>query len=105
MSARVLLTGGAGFIGSHTYVALVSAGYDVVILDNFENAQDDVPNRLQLITNRPTEVIRADIRDADAMTAAFADGGFDAVVHFAAKKACPKAKLIPPPITAPISTG
>lgn len=95
MSVRVLLTGGAGFIGSHTYVALVSAGYDVVILDNFENAQDDIPSRLQLITNRPTEVIRADIRDTDAIASAFEQGGFGAVVHFAAKKSVPESEADP----------
>ena len=85
MTRRILLTGGAGFIGSHTYVALAEAGYAVTILDNFENARDDVPDRLQRITGTPVSVIRADIRDVGAMRDALARG-FDAVVHFAARK-------------------
>ncbi len=94
MTKRILLTGGAGFIGSHTYVALVAAGYDVTVLDNFENAQRDVPDRLAGITGRPTDVIDADIRDADAMRAALARG-VDAVVHFAARKSIPEGEADP----------
>lgn len=85
MAKRILLTGGAGFIGSHTYVALVAAGYDVTILDNFENAHRDVPDRLSEITGQPTDQIEADIRDRDAMSEALSRE-FDAVVHFAARK-------------------
>ena len=94
MARRILLTGGAGFIGSHTYVALAEAGYSVTILDNFENAQEDVPDRLEQITGAKVPVIRADIRDAAAMTAAFA-GGFDAVVHFAALKSVAEGEADP----------
>lgn len=86
MGKKVLLTGGAGFIGSHTYVALVSAGYDVTLLDNFANAQRDVPDRLALITNRPTPVIECDVRVQPDVMAAMKDQEFDAVVHFAAGK-------------------
>ena len=85
MTKRILLTGGAGFIGSHTYVALFEAGYSVTILDNFENARLDVPQRLERITGAPVPVVEADIRDAGAMRDALAQG-FDAVVHFAARK-------------------
>lgn len=86
MAGRVLLTGGAGYIGSHTYLALVEAGHDVVIYDSFANARQDVPDRLGLITGRPVEVIRADIRDRETLDRAFREGGFDTVVHFAALK-------------------
>lgn len=85
MTHRILLTGGAGFIGSHTYLALVEAGYVVTILDNFENAMRDVPDRLQAITGTPVPVIAADIRDASQMQDALGKG-FDGVVHFAALK-------------------
>ena len=84
---RILLTGGAGYIGSHTYLALVAAGHEVTILDSFENARRSVIDRLARITGRPVEVVDADVRDAGALDAAFARGRFEAVVHFAALKA------------------
>ena len=87
MAAKILLTGGAGYIGSHTYVALAAAGYDVVILDNFSNAKGDVPDRLELITGRPVTCVRGDVGDADTLEDLFAAHDFDAVVHFAARKA------------------
>ena len=87
MTHRILLTGGAGYIGSHTYVALCEAGHEVVILDNFTNARRSVPERLDQITGTPVTLIDGDVRDADALDAAFGQYGFDAVVHFAALKA------------------
>lgn len=87
MTGKVLLTGGAGYIGSHTAVELVQAGFDVVLLDDFSNAREDVPERLETITGRPIVCHRCDIRDRAALAAIFARHRFDAVVHFAAKKA------------------
>jgi UDP-glucose 4-epimerase len=84
---RVLLTGGAGYIGSHTYLALVDAGHEVTILDSFANARQSVIDRLGRITGTDVDMIEADVRDAHALDAAFAAGRFDAVVHFAALKA------------------
>jgi len=84
--ARILLTGGAGYIGSHTFVALREAGHDPVILDSFANARADIPDRLELLTDAPIAVIRADVRDRAALDAAFAAHRFDAVIHFAALK-------------------
>ncbi|WP_342069653.1 UDP-glucose 4-epimerase GalE [Yoonia algicola] len=95
MSKHILLTGGAGFIGSHTYAALVEAGYTVSILDNFENARRDVPARLEQITGKAVPVIDADIRDRDTIRAVFAAGDFDAVVHFAALKSVPDSEADP----------
>lgn len=95
MSKRVLLTGGAGFIGAHSYLALVDAGFEVVILDNFQNARRDVPDRLAQVTGRQTPVIEADIRDAAALDNAMRAGGFDAVVHFAALKSVPDSQADP----------
>ncbi|MFA7432968.1 MAG: UDP-glucose 4-epimerase GalE [Gemmobacter sp.] len=84
---RILLTGGAGYIGSHTYVALKAAGHEVVILDNFSNARADVPARLELVTGAPVAVEQADVLDRAALARVFAAHRFDAVVHFAALKA------------------
>ncbi len=92
---RVLLTGGAGFIGSHTYVELTQAGYTVSILDNFENARRDIPDKLEQITGKPTQVFECDIRSADAVNRVFETGTFDAVVHFAALKSVPESQANP----------
>jgi len=85
--ARILLTGGAGYIGSHTYLGLVEAGHEVVILDNFTNARDDVPERLERISGGPATVYRGDVLDRALLDRIFADQAIDGVVHFAALKA------------------
>ncbi len=87
MTKTVLLTGGAGYIGSHTFVALREAGYDAVLLDNFSNARDDVPDRLEIITEAPVTVYRGDVRDRALLARIFSENNIDAVVHFAALKA------------------
>jgi UDP-glucose 4-epimerase len=87
MTLTVLLTGGAGYIGSHTFVALRAAGYDAVILDDFSNARGDVPDRLEVITGAPVRVYRGDVRDARLLARVFAENRIGAVVHFAALKA------------------
>jgi UDP-glucose 4-epimerase len=95
MPASILLTGGAGYIGSHCHVALVAAGFQVVILDNFSNARDDVPERLEILTGAPVVCYRADVRDADALARIFAAHDFAAVVHFAARKAVAESVQLP----------
>ena len=87
MAERVLLTGGAGYIGSHTYVDLVQSGYDVVIVDDFSNARPDVLERLDSIVGANVKCVRLDIRDSAALARVFDKFQIDAVVHFAAKKA------------------
>ncbi len=87
MTRRILLAGGAGYIGSHTYLALVEAGYDVVILDNFANASRRVPGALEQITGRPVTLVEGDVLDRAMLDRLFADHAFDAVIHFAALKA------------------
>lgn len=87
MAEHILLTGGAGYIGSHTYVALIEAGYDVTILDNFQNANRSVVDRLGELTCKPVSFAEADVRDATTLGGLFAEHQFDAVVHFAALKA------------------
>lgn len=87
MAKHILLTGGAGYIGSHVYVALTDAGYTPVILDNFSNADEETPQSLELITKAPVICHRCDILDAGALRDVFAQYDFAAVIHFAAKKA------------------
>jgi UDP-glucose 4-epimerase len=84
---KILVTGGLGYIGSHTCVELIKAGHQPVALDNLSNAKPDVAGRVQKITGQPLPFIEADIRDSAAMDAAFASDKFDAVIHFAGLKA------------------
>ena len=87
MAQKVLLTGGAGFIGSHTFVELTKAGYQVVILDNFSNAHRGVLDRLEVISGENVVHVDGDVLDQDLLTRVFAEHKFDAVIHFAALKA------------------
>lgn len=87
MAETILLTGGAGYIGSHTYLALREAGFEVLILDNFANAKPDVPARLQRIAGAPVTVLRGDVRDRAFVSSMFRENRIDGVVHFAALKA------------------
>ncbi len=87
MRRQILLTGGAGYIGSHTFVALHEAGFAPVILDNFTNARRDVPHRLARITGTESPCLRCDTRDIEALRRVFAEHDFAAVIHFAALKA------------------
>ena len=84
---RILLTGAAGFIGSHTWLSLLAAGFRVVGVDNFSNSSPEVLNRLRSLSGTEPEFVRADVCDAAAMGALFAAERIDAVVHFAAFKA------------------
>ena len=83
---KVLVTGGAGYIGSHTCVALLDAGHEVVVLDNLCNAAAESLRRVQEISGRSLRFVEGDVRHRDDLARAFA-GGIDAVVHFAALKA------------------
>ncbi len=83
----ILVTGGAGYIGSHTVIALQQAGYHVVIADNLSNAKAGVLNRIEQITGIEPEFVLADIRNADAMARIFSQHSIDAVIHFAGLKA------------------
>jgi UDP-glucose 4-epimerase len=83
---RILLCGGAGYIGCHTHVVLTERGHDVVIADNFSNSSSQVLQRLQRLSGKQVELERVDMRDREAMTRLFAARSFDAVVHFAALK-------------------
>ena len=84
---RILLTGGAGYIGSHTYLALRDAGHEAVILDDFSNASSSVPDRLAKITGSAPIVTKGDVRDGEFVSQVLREHDIEAVIHFAAKKA------------------
>ncbi len=84
---HVLVSGGAGYIGSHTVIQLIAAGHDVLIVDNFANSKPTVVNRLEAITGRPVQLMSFDLCDADKTEHLFANEPIDAVVHFAGFKA------------------
>ena len=86
MSMNILVTGGAGYIGSHTCVALLEAGHQVTVIDNLCNSNADVLTRVQALTGRSLRFVHGDIRNRDDLARAFA-GGIGAVIHFAALKA------------------
>ncbi|HEU4808750.1 MAG TPA: UDP-glucose 4-epimerase GalE, partial [Homoserinimonas sp.] len=84
---RVLLTGGAGFVGSHTAVELVSAGHIPVIVDNLANASREVIARVEELTGQPIEFHEFDLRDESALRELFRAQAFDACIHLAGLKA------------------
>lgn len=84
---RILLCGGAGYIGTHTYVTLAERGHDVVVIDNFSNSSQAAMVRLKRITGQDVTWRHLDLRDREAVIRLFATEQIDAVVHFAALKA------------------
>lgn len=87
MKGRVLVTGGTGFIGSHTCVELLQGGYEVVIVDNLANSTVDVIDRLEEITGKRPPFHHVDLLDKDGLREVFRSYKFSAVIHFAALKA------------------
>jgi UDP-glucose 4-epimerase len=92
---RVLVTGGAGYIGSHTVVQLAAAGHEVVVVDNFSNAKPTVVPRLETLIGGHLEVHAFDLTDRDKTEALFAQRQFDAVIHFAGLKAVGESTEVP----------
>lgn len=92
---RILLAGGAGYIGSHTAVELIRAGYDVVIADNYDNSCPEVINRIEKITGTRPAAYEADVKDADALRGIFAEQKIDVVIHFAGLKAVGESVQMP----------
>ena len=84
---KILVTGGSGYIGSHTVLELLEAGYDTVVLDNLCNSSEESLNRVEQITGKKVTFYKADIRDHAAMDKIFADEKPEAVIHFAGLKA------------------
>ncbi len=83
----VLVTGGAGFIGSHTCVELLNAGEDIVILDNFSNSKPDVLDKIRTITGKDFKFYEVDLLDKDNVEKVFKENDIDTVIHFAGFKA------------------
>lgn len=86
MPQHVLVTGGAGFIGSHTCLALLQAGYEVTVVDNLINAHQEAVQRVQKLAGRTLAFHQVDLLDRPALEAVFDQRPIDAVVHFAGLK-------------------
>ena len=95
MLETILVTGGTGYIGSHTAVQLINAGYKVVILDNLCNSKRDVINRLESITGVRPEFVVGDIRDRQLLRSVFNNHSISAVIHFAGLKAVGESVAMP----------
>ncbi len=86
-SKKVLVTGGAGYIGSHTLVELVESGYEFVVYDNLSNSSKEAIKRVEQIIQKPIEFIEGDIRDKKRLNSTFSKFDIDSVIHFAGLKA------------------
>ncbi len=91
----ILVTGGAGYIGSHTCVELLNAGYDVVVVDNFYNSVPAVLDRVEKITGKKLKYYDCDIRDREGLDKIFAEDKPEAVIHFAGLKAVGESSKLP----------
>ena len=83
---RILVTGGSGYIGSHTLVSLIREGYEVLVYDNLTNSSFEVIVRVEELTGKPIRFIRGDIQDIQRFGALFSEEKIEAVIHFAALK-------------------
>lgn len=93
--AKILVTGGAGYIGSHTCVELLNSGHEVIVLDNLCNSSEESLNRVQQISGKTLTFVQGDIRDAQALDQVFQQHPIDAVIHFAGLKAVGESQQIP----------
>ena len=93
--AKILVTGGCGYIGSHTVLELLNKNYEVVVVDNFSNSSFESLKRVQKITGKEVTFYEADIRDVATMESIFESHNFDAVIHFAAFKAVGESCKLP----------
>ncbi|WOE30913.1 MULTISPECIES: UDP-glucose 4-epimerase GalE [unclassified Acinetobacter] len=93
--AKILVTGGAGYIGSHTCVELLNAGHDVIVLDNLSNSSEQSLQRVQQLTAKSLEFIHGDILDAALLDQIFHRQSIDAVIHFAGLKAVGESQQLP----------
>lgn len=93
--AKILVTGGAGFIGSHTCIELLNSEHDVIVLDNLCNSSEESLNRVQQICGKTLTFVQGDIRDAQVLDQVFQQHHIDAVIHFAGLKAVGESQQIP----------
>ena len=92
---NILVTGGAGYIGSHTCVQLLDAGYDVVVVDNLCNSSEEALSRVEKITGKSVKFYKIDMVDKDALRTVFEENKFDAAIHFAGLKAVGESVKMP----------
>lgn len=92
---KILVTGGAGYIGSHTSVELLDAGYEIVIVDNFSNSKPEVIDKIKQITNKDFSFYEGDVCNKDFMNDVFSKEKIDAVIHFAGFKAVGESVRLP----------
>lgn len=92
---KILVTGGTGFIGSHTCVELLNSGYDVVIIDNLSNSKREVADYIEKITNKSVTFYEGDVCDKEILRKIFKENKIDAVIHFAGYKAVGESVLKP----------
>lgn len=93
--AKILVTGGAGYIGSHTCLELLNTGHDVIVLDNLSNSSVESLNRVQQLTQKSLKFVEGDIRDSQILDRIFQENTIDAVIHFAGLKAVGESQQIP----------
>ncbi|ENV35858.1 UDP-glucose 4-epimerase [Acinetobacter venetianus RAG-1 = CIP 110063] len=93
--AKILVTGGAGYIGSHTCIELLNAGHEVIVFDNLSNSSEEALRRVQKLTNKSLVFIQGDIRNQSELDLVFQDHQIDAVIHFAGLKAVGESQQIP----------
>ncbi len=92
---KILVTGGAGYIGSHTCVELIKSGYDLAVVDNLSNSCEESLKRVEKITGKAVKLYKEDLCDLEAVEKIFEDDKFDAVIHFAGLKAVGESVEIP----------
>ena len=92
---HIFVTGGAGYIGSHTCVQLLEAGYEVTVVDNLSNSSEESLRRVQQITGKSLKFYKVDLVDKEALRGVFAENKFDAAIHFAGLKAVGESVAMP----------
>jgi UDP-glucose 4-epimerase len=92
---NILVTGGAGYIGSHTCVELLIAGFNVIVVDNLVNSKKESLNRVQKITGKTLAFHEVDLLDQDALNQVFNESSIDAVIHFSGLKAVDESVNVP----------
>ena len=97
----ILVTGGAGYIGSHTLIALIEAGFEPIVVDNLCNSKKESLKRVEKITGKKIKFYENDVRDAKAMDKIFSKNNIDSVIHFAGLKAVGESVQKPMTITLP----